>query len=181
MPCAAVSCGQRRGGTNYPGGLGMMKRSHPASRAWCNSQKCAAFGWAPLHESSRTPRRLFLGALIANEPPIVLQALSAEIDHVVSFVSFVESALTQTGTPRVLQYGSAAHHGRGSKFKWLAKLFVRKGVAINVTVAMNVKSLPVSQRRPLVLEWLWRKSIVEAWITHGMRPGNKLSRRRSRS
>ena len=128
-----------------------------------NSQTCAAFGWEPLNESSRTPRRLFLGALIASEPPIVLQALSAEIAHVVSFVSFVEPAQTQTGTPRVLQYGSATHHGRGPQFQWLAKLFAKQGVAINVS------SPPLSQRRSLDVEWEWRRSIVDAWITHGMR------------
>ena len=122
---------------------------------------CSAFRWER-RAATAPPRRLFLGALIADEQPLVLELLAWEIAGIISMVSFVEAPVTQSGQPRKLLYAS-----HGPRFSWLFHLFREHGVAINVSTPGVLQNAP--KWAGLRIERFWRQWIVHAWIAAGMR------------
>jgi len=66
-----------------------------------SEQKCARYGFKP---SNKADRRIFFGAMLANENWDVLQMHAAESYGIYHVAAFVESNTTHMATPRKLRY-----------------------------------------------------------------------------
>ena len=119
--------------------------------------RCSRYNWS--FDPSRTARRrLFWGGLIANEPQVIFDIMSAEVWDLYHTVAFVESNMTQMKTFRELNYppNSAS----------LRKLSKKFGPSSIVTV--DIYDDPDNPDKYLERENMQRDVILTRWKTNGM-------------
>jgi len=127
-------------------------------------ERCGRYGFGYLNRTSR--RRVFMGALIADDPWDTLMAIAAEAYGIYHTVAFIESNTTQSYFPRELRFypGSSdlARLQRGDLF----------GPDAQVTVDYYFDSLDPDQNPedPLVREHMQREMIAPRWKQNGMQP-----------
>jgi hypothetical protein len=123
---------------------------------------CADYGWSPLPQPHAS-RRLFFGAVISSEAPLVLELLAAEVGGIVDVIAFVESNTSTDGTPRSLRFA-----GDGPEFAWLQRIFSRHGSRLQIFVEQFdpppfMHTLSTFERQTPM-----RDQIGRAWAAAGM-------------
>lgn len=130
-------------------------------------QRCARYGFNYTGRPREHRRRIFYGALIADDSREVLEAVATEVYDVFHTVAFVESDRTFAGTPREVKYGYGSSPGR--------KFLVGSGMYGNKTkVSVDMfGSMPKDwDGDTLIPEQLQRELIPKRWKRNGMRPGD---------
>ena len=113
------------------GGAASLVAQAPVNQAQESSERalslCPRYNWVPLPAQQRS-RRLFVGALVANEERLIYELLAAETLGLVSAFAFVESNMTLDGKayPRELRFCQ----GNSADGKWLKELFSANGAAV---------------------------------------------------
>eukprot|EP00584_Thalassiosira_punctigera_P019220 CAMPEP_0172549354 /NCGR_PEP_ID=MMETSP1067-20121228/18469_1 /TAXON_ID=265564 ORGANISM="Thalassiosira punctigera, Strain Tpunct2005C2" /NCGR_SAMPLE_ID=MMETSP1067 /ASSEMBLY_ACC=CAM_ASM_000444 /LENGTH=514 /DNA_ID=CAMNT_0013336733 /DNA_START=60 /DNA_END=1604 /DNA_ORIENTATION=+ len=124
--------------------------------------RCQSYGYALPPNPRR--RRLFMGALVADDSLEVLSAVSAEAYDIFHTVAFVESNTTFTGrTPRGFRFGP----GSGRQHE-LYQLF-GPGTKVSVDYYVSVPNDKIGERGN-AREVLQRDAVQRRWHKNGMRP-----------
>ena len=127
-------------------------------------ERCERYGFEYLNRTAR--RRVFMGALIADDPWDTLTAIAAEAYGIYHTVAFIESNTTQSYFPRELRF-----YPGSSELKRLQSgdLF---GPNTTVTVDYYIDSPDPDQNPddPLVREHMQREMIAPRWKQNGMQP-----------
>mmetsp|Transcript_8873 Transcript_8873/g.19164 ORF Transcript_8873/g.19164 Transcript_8873/m.19164 type:complete len:646 (+) Transcript_8873:135-2072(+) len=119
-------------------------------------------------------RRLFLGALIADDSLEVLRAVGMEVYNVFHTVALIECNVTQNLTPRKWRFwknndNEDHHHHYENKLQELYRLF---GPKTKVSVDYYVTSRTDTHGDDLLHERLQREGIVHRWKRNGMKPND---------
>jgi len=123
-----------------------------------DAERCDRYGYTFNPQLKRNPRRIFLGALIAEEPWELLEIVSTEAAGIYSGVVLVESNRTQNYTPRQFKH---LQHGDIIK-----KLFKVDKLDIRAFVDENPKLVALHR------ENVQRNDIMKGWKEMGMRPND---------
>ena len=122
-------------------------------------ERCARYGFSDDPSLVRNPRRIFFGALVADESMELFEIVAAESRGVYSGMVLVESNRTQNYTPRRLRFSS----NPDAASRLFAGLFETK-----------VQIIDYQKENPHVLglfrENLQRQQILTGWRELGMRP-----------
>lgn len=102
------------------------------------------------------PRRIFWGAILADEPQITLEAMAQELDGLVNQFVFVEPLVTSVNLPRTVRYASS-----GTDRKWLKKQFGK----VTVLRGRHTGARALNQ---IDFEHDLRPQIIEGWKEVGM-------------
>ncbi len=110
-------------------------------------------------------RRLFYGAMIAEDSEEVIKATSMEQYNIYHTVSLIESNATHNFTPRKRKYfGSEA---TSKQLHWIYQLF---GPKTKVSVDYYVMSPDIRGYDAMTVEGFQREGHVYRWKFNGMRP-----------
>lgn len=125
-----------------------------------DTRLCAQYNWKPLGRQER-PRRLFLGALVANEERLIFELLAAETLDLVSAFAFVEANMTldNKANPRELRFC----RGSTEDGQWLRGLFAGKGASVSIAAYTDMTHAKRDE-----LEYIIRETIASAWVEQGM-------------
>ena len=122
-------------------------------------ERCARYGFSEDPGLVRNPRRIFYGALVADESMELFEIVAAEARGIYSGMVLVESNRTQNYTPRQLRFASNAD----AASQLFAGLF-----------DTNVQIIDYQKENPHVLglfrENLQRQQILTGWREMGMGP-----------
>ena len=124
-------------------------------------QRCKNYNFPYTNRTQR--RRLFLGAMIANDSWEVLRAVGTEVYNVFHTISFIESDTTQNFSPRKLRFFDFNH----TKTDTL-KLYQLYGP--NTRVSVDLYSCSVADVPHLLREFFQREGSTLRWKLNGMRP-----------
>ncbi|KAL3806663.1 hypothetical protein ACHAXA_002429 [Cyclostephanos tholiformis] len=128
-------------------------------------ERCARYNFKISNVTHPKRRRLFLGALLADDSMEVLRAVGTEVYDMFHTVSFIESNTTQTLTPRRWKYYNSTTPAK--KLITLHRLF---GPKTRVSVDYYVAALPeTSGIVGLEREWVQREGSSHRWALNGMR------------
>jgi hypothetical protein len=127
-------------------------------------ERCASYNFEFQDIPNPKRRRLFLGALIANDSFETIKASSMEGFNVFHSVAFIESNTTQNHTPRKWRFfGKEATEN-------LALLHQLFGPQTQVSVDYYTTSLKKGEVDTLVMEAFQREGIAHRWKMNGMMP-----------
>lgn len=124
-------------------------------------QRCLSYNFNYTNRTKR--RRLFLGALIANDSWEVMKAVGTEVYNVFHTISFIESNATQNLSPRKLRF----YDPRGVPND-LYKLYQLFGPDTKVSV--DFYSCSATNVPHLLREFFQREGSSYRWALNGMRP-----------
>ena len=122
-------------------------------------QLCNHHGLEPL-SASVTPRRMFLGSLIAEDSWNVLSAVSAEAESIYHAVVFVESTTTQAMFARDMRFTAGSGNLTRLKTLWEP----------TKVVVDSWRGGPGTPSGCLAREQLQRQQIIHQWKKLGMKP-----------
>ena len=133
-------------------------------------KRCASYNWELPHYNNETKplqrRRLFCGAMIANDSKEVLQAISTEAYNIFHTVEFIESNYTPNLSPRNWTYfGSKDASKRLHMIQQLFGRDTKVSVDYYVPLLENVRDVP-----PMSIEDFHREGFSHRWKMNGMRP-----------
>ncbi len=128
-------------------------------------ERCARYNFEIANETHPKRRRLFLGALIADDSMEVLQAMGTEVYNIFHTVSFIESNTTQNLTPREWKY----YNSTMTLTENLITLHRLFGPKTRVSVDYYVAALPETvEIIHLEREWVQREGSSHRWALNGM-------------
>lgn len=123
--------------------------------------KCARYGWEYNPRQNAVPRRIFFGSLIADDSLDTIKIHATEAYDIYHSMSFVESNLTQSSTPRPLLYTDGSPR--------LA--FLQSGIfGSSTSVYMDFFFNGTLEFSPLLRERIQREVIIMRWKASGMKP-----------
>jgi hypothetical protein len=129
-------------------------------------ERCARYNFKIANKTHPKRRRLFLGALIADDSMEVLHAVGTEVYDIFHTVSFIESNTTQSLTPRGWKY----YNSTGTPTENLITLHRLFGPKTRVSVDYYVAALPETAGIVgLEREWVQREGSSHRWALNGMR------------
>ena len=125
-----------------------------------DTRLCAKYSWKPLGEQAQ-PRRVFLGALVADEERLVFELLAAETAGVVSAFAFVEGNMTldSKSNPRKLRFCQ----GSSKDGKWLEELFSTEKAVVAIGAYTDM-----SEAHKGEIEYIVREAVTDIWVKQGM-------------
>jgi len=123
-------------------------------------ERCERYGYSLSNETHPKRRRLFLGALIADDSMKVIEAVGTEAYNIFHTVSFIESNVTQNQTPRKWKY----YNPPSDELNKLYQLF---GPKTKVSVDYYVTAL--KEKNDMLMEFLFREGNTYRWALNEMR------------
>jgi len=123
-------------------------------------ERCERYGYSLSNETHPRRRRLFLGALIADDSMKVIEAVGTEAYNIFHTVSFIESNVTQNQTPRKWKYNNPP----SDELNELYQLF---GPKTKVSVDYYVTAL--KEKNDMLMEFLFREGNTYRWALNEMR------------
>eukprot|EP00590_Aulacoseira_subarctica_P007784 CAMPEP_0172422670 /NCGR_PEP_ID=MMETSP1064-20121228/8798_1 /TAXON_ID=202472 /ORGANISM="Aulacoseira subarctica , Strain CCAP 1002/5" /LENGTH=400 /DNA_ID=CAMNT_0013163633 /DNA_START=207 /DNA_END=1409 /DNA_ORIENTATION=- len=128
------------------------------------AERCASYGFG--YDNRTMRRRVFMGALIADDPWDTIEAIAAKGYGIYHTVAFIESNTTQSYFPRELRFTP------GSFDLALLQRDELFGPDTIVTVDFYFDSMnsSLNSKDPLVREHMQRDRIAPRWKMNGMQP-----------
>jgi len=132
-------------------------------------RRCASYGYNFNVTAPARRRRLFLGALVADDSLEVLRAVGTEAYNVYHAVSFVESNVTQNLTPRKWRFWEDGG-GPSSARRNLHQVYQLFGPKTKVSIDYYITSRTSTDGDEILHEKLQKEGINLRWKNHGMKP-----------
>jgi len=129
-------------------------------------KRCASYNWELPDYSTTKPlkrRRIFYGALIADDSKEVLQAVSTEAYNIFHTVSLIESNATHNLTPRKWRF-----FGSDSAYQRLNMIQQLYGPNTKVSVDYYSPTLQKGSIDPMYLDYFQREGHTYRWKMNGM-------------
>lgn len=130
-------------------------------------ERCARYGWE--YKPRDKPRRIFFGSLIADDSMDTVMIHATEAFGIYHTVALVESNLTQSATPRQLQFAEGSE-----KLAFITSGIFGPSTNVYVDYFFN-ETLIVDNytiTNPMARERIQRNLIVQRWIESGMQPND---------
>ena len=141
----------------------LFKQEQDRIDAIDDASRCARYGVETLPDDQKHSRRIFFGAMVADENPEVILAHSTEVYNKFSVVALVESNTTHSGRPREMNYGPGSRNARTLQE---SEMF---GTAENTKVVLDYWLEDMPDVVGMTREVEQRNTIWKIWVDQGMR------------